>query len=50
MVTESQKHELRRQFMAKAEAVFNLAVERGLAKEDIRLSEIEEIVNELRFE
>lgn len=50
MVTESQKDALRRQFVTKAEAVFERALERGLAKEDIRLSEIEEIVNELKFE
>jgi hypothetical protein len=50
MVSESQKDALRRQFMSKAEAVFERALERGLAKEDIRLSEIEEIVNELKFE
>ena len=50
MVTESQQEALRRQFMTKAEAVFERALERGLAKEDIRLSEIEEIVNELKFE
>jgi uncharacterized protein with PIN domain len=50
MVSESQKDALRRQFMTKAEAVFERALERGLAKADIRLSEIEEIVNELKFE
>lgn len=50
MVSESRKDALRRQFMSKAEAVFERAMERGLAKEDIRLSEIEEIVNELKFE
>jgi hypothetical protein len=50
MVSESQKDALRRQFVSKAEAVFERAIERGLAKEDIRLSEIEEIVNELKFE
>ena len=50
MVTGSQKRELRQRFMAKAEAVYNLAVERGLAIEDINLSQIEEMVNELKFE
>jgi signal recognition particle subunit SEC65 len=50
MVIESQKGELRRQFVSKAETVFERAIERGLAKENIRLSEIEEIVNELKFE
>ena len=50
MVTDKQKDELRRGFIGQAEAVFNLAMERGLATEDIRLSQIEEIVNELKFE
>jgi hypothetical protein len=50
MITESQKDALRRQFLAKAEAVFDRAMERGLSQEDIQLSEIEEIVNELKFE
>ena len=50
MITESQKDELRQRFVAKAEAVHNLAMERGLAIGDISLSQIEEIVNELKFE
>ena len=50
MVMESPKGELRRQFVSKAASVFERAIERGLAKENIRLSEIEEIVNELKFE
>lgn len=50
MITEGQKEELRQRFMAKAEAVYDLAMERGLAIEEISLSQIEGIVNELKFE
>jgi hypothetical protein len=50
MITESQQGELRRRFVAKAEEVFDLAMEQGIAREDITLSQIEEIVNELKFE
>lgn len=50
MITGSQKGELRRRFVGKAEEVFDIAVEQGIAREDISLSQIEEIVNELKFE
>jgi hypothetical protein len=49
VITESQQGELRRRFVAKAEEVFDLAMEQGIAREDITLSQIEEIVNELKF-
>ena len=50
MITRSEKGELRRRFVGKAEEVFDIAMEQGIAREDITLSEIEEIVNELKFE
>lgn len=50
MITESQKGEIRQRFVAKAEEVFDIAVAHGIAREDISLSQIEEIVNELKFE
>jgi hypothetical protein len=50
VINEKQKGELRRRFVAKAEEVFEIAMERGIAREDISLSQIEEIVNELKFE
>lgn len=50
MITESQQGELRQRFVAKAEEVFDLAIEQGIAREEITLSQIEEIVNELKFE
>ena len=50
MITGSQKGELRRRFVAKAEEVFDIAMEQGIARGDITLSQIEEIVNELKFE
>jgi hypothetical protein len=34
----------------KSEEVFDIAMEQGIAREDITLSQIEEIVNELKFE
>jgi hypothetical protein len=36
--------------VAKAEEVFDIAMEQGIGREDITLSQIEEIVNELKFE
>ncbi|MHC4072887.1 MAG: hypothetical protein ACYTGS_12780 [Planctomycetota bacterium] len=50
MITESQKGELRRRFVVKAEEVFDIAMEQGIGREDITLIQIEEIVNELKFE
>jgi len=50
MITEREKGELRRRFVAKAEEVFDIAMEQGIAREDITLSQIEGIVNELKFE
>ena len=50
MITESQKGELRQRFVAKAEEVFDMAMEQGEGREDITLRQIEEIVNELKFE
>lgn len=50
VITESEKRELRRRFVGKAEEVFDVAIEQGIAREDITLSQIEEIVNELKFE
>lgn len=50
MLTESQQWELRQRFVAKAEEVFDLAMEQGITREEISLSQIEEIVNELKFE
>jgi hypothetical protein len=49
MISENQKGELRRRFVAKAEEVFDTAMEQGIAREDITLVQIEEIVNELKF-
>jgi hypothetical protein len=49
VITESQQGELRRRFVAKAEEVFDLAMAQGIAREDITLSQIEEVVNELKF-
>jgi Zn finger protein HypA/HybF involved in hydrogenase expression len=45
-----QQEELRRRFVGKAEEVFDMAMEQGIAREDITLVQIEEIVNELKFE
>ena len=50
MLTEREKGELRRRYVAKAEEVFDIAMEQGVDREDITLSQIEEIVNELKFE
>jgi hypothetical protein len=50
VITESQQGELRRRFVAKAEEVFEIAMRQGIAREDITLSQIEEIVNALKFE
>lgn len=50
VITEREKRELRRRFVGKAEEVFDVAIEQGIAREDITLSQIEEIVNELKFE
>lgn len=50
VITERQKGELRQRYVAKAEEVFDIAMEQGVVREDITLSQIEEIVNELKFE
>jgi len=50
VITESQKGELRQRFVAKAEEVFDMAMEQGEGREDITLRQIEELVNELKFE
>ena len=50
MIDEKQKGELRWRFVVKAEEVFDIAMEQGIAREEITLSQIEEIVNELKFE
>jgi hypothetical protein len=50
VITERQKGELRQRFVAKAEEVFDIAMEQGVGREDISLSQTEEIVNELKFE
>lgn len=50
MITESQKGEIRQRFVAKAEEVFDIAMAQGVSREEISLSQIEEIVNELKFE
>jgi hypothetical protein len=50
VITERQKREIRQRFVAKAEEVFDIAMEQGEGREDISLSQIEEIVNELKFE
>ena len=50
MIDEKQSGELRRRFVVKAEEVFDIAMGHGIAREDITLSQIEEIVNELKFE
>jgi hypothetical protein len=50
VITESQKGELRQRYVAKAGEVFDIAMEQGAGREDITLSQIEEIVNELKFE
>jgi hypothetical protein len=49
-MNEKQRGELRRRFVEKAEEVFDMAVEQGIAREDVTLVQIEEIVNELKFE
>lgn len=50
MITERQKREVRQRFVAKAEEVFDIVMEQGEGREDISLSQIEEVVNELKFE
>ena len=50
MIREREKGEIRQRFVAKAEEVFDIAMAQGIAREDISLSQIEEIVNELKFE
>ena len=50
MITESEKGEIRQRFVAKAEEVFDIAMAQGVGREEISLSQIEEIVNELKFE
>jgi hypothetical protein len=50
VITERQQGEIRQRFVAKAEEVFDIAMEQGVGREDISLSQIEEIVNELKFE
>ena len=50
MIDEKQKGELRWRFVEKSEEVFDKAMEQGIAREDMTLSQIEEIVNEVKFE
>ena len=50
MIDEKQKGELRWRFVEKSEEVFDIAMEQGIAREDMTLSQIEEIVNEVKFE
>jgi hypothetical protein len=47
--SEGHKEELRQRYMAKAEAIFEAAWARG-EEEGLSLSQIEETVNELKFE
>jgi hypothetical protein len=50
VITERQKREIRQRFVAKAEEVFDIVMEQGEGREDISLSQIEEVVNELKVE
>jgi hypothetical protein len=50
MMTQGEQAKLRQRFVAKAEAVFEAAMARGSGREELDLSRIEEMVEELKFE
>lgn len=49
MISVRAKENLRQQFMAKAESIFETALEQGV-KEKLTLSQMEELVGQLKFE
>lgn len=48
MISEKEQEKLRQQFRAKADSLFEAALEKGL-KEKLTLSQMEEVVGQLKF-